>query len=239
MRKGLVFGLFALATLGLAGSAFAGLPCAAYTTCERVVDNSVHSCGEADLIWTPNGTADLIVITVTVMDCTQSPIDTCWVQLDYDTLLYDVDPGVTITPAMIICPGGPVFQQQTDANGVANFTITGGGAGAFIFDYTVTVLCADPDMVLTCTENSDTLCAKSFDYNGTGNINFFDTFTFLPQLNAGTGYASDFAMCNDANQVNFFDTFAFLPHLNAGDPCTGAPGFAGTAITIWNCDDQF
>ncbi len=46
-----------------------------------------------------------------------------------------------------------------------------------------------------------------------GNVNFFDTFRYLPQLSAGSGWSGDFTC--DGN-VNFFDTFQYLPALSGG-----------------------
>ena len=134
--------------------------------------------------------------------------------------------------------GTATVTQTTDANGVTNFSLVGGGSGAIVLDYTVTAECADPEVELCA--NSDTLCAKSVDYNGTGNVNFFDTFKYLPALNTGTGYSADMAACNTSNIVNFFDTFKYLPALNTGAACSGG-SFLLTLNDggLFQCDDVF
>ncbi len=237
MKKGMVIGLFALAMLGFTGSAFAGLPCAAYSNCE-LGTVALVGCSTTDIIWSPSNTtsAGYVVIRGTVKDCLDNPIDTCRVRLDLSASFdanNDVMPGVSGR----VC-GTSSRTTETDANGYFEFAVTGGGTGAFIFDWTITALCADPEVEICVS--SDTLCAKSYDYNGSGNINFFDTFKYLPQLIAGAGYSSDFAACNTSNMVNFFDTFKYLPRLIDGDPCVGG-SFLATSLEdqIYECDDIF
>lgn len=232
MKKGLLICMVAL--FGFAGSAFAGLPCAAYSSCDLTLDIS-EGCTTTDLVWTPAGTADVIVISVTVRDCLENPVDTCQVRLDMSGSI-DVHTSCGTNITGVICGSASSF-ATTDANGVAEFTVTGGGGGALFLDWTVTALCADPEVEL-CT-SSDTLCVKSHDVNGSGNINFFDTFKYLPALNAGISYCVDWGSCNTANTVNFFDTFKYLPHLNAADACPSG-FFALTVVDgVIECDDLF
>ena len=236
MKKGIVIGLFALAMLGFTGSAFAGLPCAAYSNCE-LATVITQGCTTTDIIWSPsNTTADYVVIRGTVKDCIDNPVDTCDVQLDLSAG-FDMNDDLVAGVSGRIC-GTSSSTTTTDANGYFEFTVTGGGSGAFIFDWTITALCADPSVEICAS--SDTLCAKSYDFNGSGNINFFDTFKYLPQLIAGVGYSSDFAACNTSNMVNFFDTFKYLPRLIAGDPCVGG-SFLATSLEglIYECDAIF
>jgi hypothetical protein len=232
MKKGLVFGVVAL--LGLAGSAFAGLPCAAYSVCDLTIQN-VTNCGTADLVWTPNELADYIVIRVTVRDCLENPVELCDVRLDMSGS-FDANADVTTGVNGRIC-GSATQTGQTDANGAVSFNLSGGGAGAVMLDWTVTAQCADPEVELCA--NSDTLCAKSYDFNGSGNINFFDTFKYLPELNSGIGYSSDFAQCSTSNIVNFFDTFKYLPRLNNGDACPSGFWSLTNVDGVVECDDIF
>lgn len=232
MKKGLVFGVVAL--LGLAGTASAGLPCAAYSVCGLTIQN-VTNCATTNLVWTPNQYADYIVIRVTVRDCLENPVELCDVRLDLSGSFdanNDISPGVNGR----IC-GTATRTAQTNANGAVAFNISGGGAGAIFLNWTVTAQCADPEVELCA--NTDTLCAKSYDFNGTGNINFFDTFKYLPQLNATTGYSSDFAQCSASNIVNFFDTFKYLPRLNNVDACPSGSFLLTYVDGVLECNDIF
>jgi hypothetical protein len=234
MKRGLVFGVMAL--LGLATTAMAGLPCAAYSSCALSVVNS-QGCNQCDMIWSPGATttADYMVINVTVRDCLENPVATCDVQLDLSGS-FDANGDLSGTINGKLC--GPATRTaQTDANGVASFEITGGGSGAVMLDWTVTALCADPTVEICA--NSDTLCAKSFDYDGTLGINFFDTFKYLAGLGAGSSYSSDFASCSGANAVNFFDTFRYLAHLGAPDACAGANTPLTLVDGVVDCDALF
>ncbi|MFH1278388.1 MAG: hypothetical protein ABIK65_08415 [Candidatus Eisenbacteria bacterium] len=235
MKKGLVLGVVAL--LGFAGTAFAGLPCAAYSACNLSIQNVV-GCGTADMVWTSSQLADYIVIRVTVRDCLENPVEACDVRLDlsgsFDSNV-DVDPTNAANFNGRIC-GTATRIAATNANGAVAFNISGGGAGAVFLNWTVTAQCADPEVPLCA--NSDTLCAKSYNYNGDTGINFFDTFKYLPALNAGVGYSSDFAQCSTANGINFFDTFRYLPRLNNGDSCV--EGFNLTKVNnVLECDTIF
>jgi hypothetical protein len=236
VRKGLVFGLIALGLTGFAGSALAGLPCAGYSHCGLDVIK-ISGCATTDLIWCPAGDKDLIRICVTVRDCLEAPVDSCIVRLDL--LNFKFDPGDHLGAGVFgrICGTGTYMGNTLNNNGVYCWTLTGGGAGTIMFDWSVTAECADPE-VLLCAE-SDTLCTKSFDFNGSGNVNFFDTFKYLPCLNSGVGYYCDFAQCNATNFVNFFDTFQYLPHLNGSHTCLPAVVVATNVELPWDCDDIY
>jgi len=201
MKKGLMIGL---ALFAFAGTALAGLPCAAYSTCTLTL-NTPTACSTCDLVWAPDGSMDTIVLAVTVLDCLENPVDACDVRLDMSG---EFDPNNDLGAGVNarIC-GTATVTQTTDANGVANFTIVGGGAGAIVLDYTVTAECADPEVELCA--NSDTLCVKSVDYNGTGNVNFFDTFKYLPALNTGAPCAggSFLLTLNDGGLFQCDDVF--------------------------------
>ncbi|MBN1826970.1 MAG: hypothetical protein JW958_11965 [Candidatus Eisenbacteria bacterium] len=233
MKKGLMIGL---ALFAFAGTALAGLPCAAYSTC-TVILNTPTACATTDLVWSPNGSMDTIVLAVTVLDCLENPVSSCDVRLEMSG---QFDPANELGASGnngAIC-GTQTVTQATDANGVTSFTLTGGGAGAMILDYTVTAECADPEVELCA--GSDTLCVKSVDFNGTGNVNFFDTFKYLPQLNSTTGYTGDMAACAATNVVNFFDTFKYLPALNSVAACpSGSWTLTLNDGGIYECDDIY
>ncbi|MFH1277377.1 MAG: hypothetical protein ABIK65_03245 [Candidatus Eisenbacteria bacterium] len=209
MKKTLAL-LAVVGCLAIAGSAFATLPCAANSSCAIEVQNG-NGCTTADLRWCPAGDMDHIIIRVTVRNCLDDPLEGCVVRLD----LSGQSDAMDGTSAMGVC-GTMSSTATSDANGAVAFDLTGGGCGRFVLDWTATAECADPEVELCA--NSTELCAKSPDFNGDLTINFFDTFKFLPALNAGTGYCADF---NCDNVVNFFDTFQFLPHLNHGGGCVG------------------
>ncbi len=230
MRKGLMFGLLALFAFGFATTAFAGLPCAAYSSTvmafQRVTGTGLP-CVTCNVVWSPAGTYEKIWIRVTVRDCLSAPVPSCNVRLD---LSGQFDPNNDMGSATSvngrIC-GTASRTATTDANGVVAFDLYGGGAAKFALNWVVTALCGDPSVQLS--NNYDTLCIKSMDFNGSGNVNFSDTFKFAPQVNAGTGYSSDFRGCGATNAVNFQDVFIYAPRVNAGDVC---PGGAGVSFTL-------
>lgn len=230
MKKVLMLGLVAVATLGLTSSAMAGLPCAAYSSASFSIGGT--ACADADAFFSYAGNKGTIDICVTVNDCLQSPVDTCDVRLDYG-LKYDAQDELVPGANGRVCGLGSAT-GATDANGVVCFELLLGGGGAGVVDWTVTAECASPEVFLAGA--SDTLCFRSTDFNGTGNVNFFDTFKYLPQLNAGVGYTGNM---NCIAPVNFFDTFQYLPDLNAGVACAGGSVLAadGTAA-IGDCSGK-
>lgn len=235
MKKGLVVTLVAIVSMAFAGFASAGLPCAAYSTCELGFSIN-QACGQTDISWSPNGAYDQIILYVTVNDCLQDPVASCQVRLDMSGSFdcsADVDGGANLT----FC-GAATQYATTDANGAASFTLTGGGAGALVLDWTVTAECASPE-VEVCA-NSDTICTKSVDFNGSGGINFLDTFKYLPKLAAGVGYSADLAACSAANAVNFLDTFKYLPALGGAWTCSGGQWtITHVGASLFECDDIF
>ncbi len=209
MRK-LSFLLVAAACMLVAGSAQATLPSPANSVCLFEIKGA--SCADADGIWSPGGTKDTLCIRVTVNNALGDPLDTCDVRLD-------VSATADAANGMFLCgsaAGALTLNATTNANGAAEFKLQGGGCGRLELQWSVTAECAAPEVVL-CSDTTS-VCMKSTDFNGNGGINFFDTFIYLPQLNAGTGYCGDLTC--DGN-VNFFDTFQYLPDLNAGASCAG------------------
>ena len=217
MKKGLTFALAAILVAGFAGLASAGLPCAAYSTCDLYPVQVIAPCTTTDVTWDPNGAAGHILITVTVNDCLDNPVDSCDVRLDISGE-FKGDVGITVAPGGFIC-GTASRTAQTGPNGAANFEITGGGGGSLVLNWTATAECASPEVELCSV--SDTLCVKSTDMAGNGIINFFDTFNYLPILGSGVGYHGDWAQCSAGNIINFFDTFVYLPALGTPYNCAG------------------
>ncbi len=213
MNKGLVLGILAIAAVGFAGMATAGLPCAAYSTCD-LAPVQIRACSTTDVIWDAVGAAGYIGIVVTVRDCLNNPVDACDVRLDMSGT-FDSNFG-TAGVSGVLCGTGSMT-GTTDANGAVSFDVYGGGCGVLVLDWTATALCATPEVEL-CNV-SDTLCVKSTDFNGDGLTHFLDTFRYLPMLNATTGYCGDFAGCSAGNGVNFLDTFAYLPALGGPYGC--------------------
>jgi hypothetical protein len=106
--------------------------------------------------------------------------------------------------------------------------------------WVVTALCADPAIELSA--NDDTLCIKSFDFNGSGIVNFLDTFQLVQEVAPGTGYSADFRACSAGNIVNFLDTFVYVPHLSGGHACPGSTSFLLTKVIdglLPDCDELF
>jgi hypothetical protein len=242
MRRSRVLGLIAMVVAGSIESASAGLPCAAYSSAvmelQRVSGTGLP-CGTCDVVWCPAGDYESVWIRVTVRDCLSSPVPSCAVRLD---LSGRFDPNNDLgSPTSVngrIC-GASSRMATTDSNGAASFDLWGGGAAKFALNWVLTALCADPEIELAARD--DTLCIKSFDLNGSGNVNFSDTFKFAPQLNTGAGYSSDFRDCSSANRVNFRDSFLFAVHQSHF-----CPGGAGQSFTLLrdtsigeDCDEDF
>jgi len=173
------------------------------------------ACNTTDLIWSPGGSEDVIVVRVTVMDGhLEEPLANCSLSLELDPA---IDPDHVIDGNGFLC-GDLTRYGVTDPNGVVAWELNGGGTGMIAFNWTVNLLCCDP---LHWVDGSDTLCVKSYDLTGDGKVNFFDTFRFIPMLANGYGWAGDYAQCTPMHTVNFFDTFEFLPPLQTGETCSG------------------
>jgi len=66
--------------------------------------------------------------------------------------------------------------------------------------------------------SGDVANVRSPDFTGDGVVNYFDTFHYLPMLNAATGYCGN--LDNDpSGVVNFFDTSIFLSALVVAATC--------------------
>lgn len=225
--KACLLSAIVLALECLAGSAAAGLPCAVYSTCELAPVQTIAPCSNTDVIWDPNGAAGHILITVTVKDCLDNPVDMCDVRLDISGE-FKAHADISVSAGGFLCGTAGRF-AQTNAAGAASFQVDGGGCGGLVLNWTATAGCASPEVELCSV--SDTLCVKSTDFAGDGIINFFDTFNFLPVIGSGFGYCGDLTQCSAGNVINFFDTFVYLPALGTPYGCTGISlGNSGTVI---------
>ncbi len=229
MRKTTALFVALAGCLAVASTSMATLPCAANSSCAIEVENQLP-CTNTDLRWCPQGDWDHIIIRVTVRNCLDNPLDSCDIRLDLSGI-GDPQDEIGSPDGISIC-GSSSLTQMSDANGAVEFTLTGGGSGRFVLDWIVTAECAVPEVEL-CS-NSDTLCAKSPDFTGNLIVNFWDTFEYLPQLQATVGWSGDFnsgvGTCD--NLVTFWDTFDYLPHLQAVHQCTG---FYLTPGTLGDC----
>ncbi len=238
------FVLLAFALFGSLATAWAGLPCAAYSSAgmELVrVSGTGIPCSTCDLVWAPSGNYERMWIRVTVRDCLSEPVPSCEVRLDLSGLF---DPNNDLlNPQNLngrIC-GTPSRTAVTGADGAVGFMISGGGAGRHALHWVVTALCADPAVELAA--HDDTLCIKSFDFNGTGSVNFQDTYYFAPAVYRGSGYSADFRHCSvSGNIINFADSFIYAPRVNGGDKCPGgaSESFLLTRVIdglLPDCDD--
>ncbi len=215
MRKLTV--LIALAgCLLMASSAMATLPSPANSTCVFSV-TSASPCADADAVWIHDGSKDQLAINVTVHNGLDAPLAGCAVRLDVSAT---ADPNASVASSISLCGstgGTATFYDTTDANGAAAFSLTGGGCGAVSLTWTVTAMCAVPEVQLCSATQA--LCVKSTDFTGDLTINFFDTFKYLPMLNAASGYCGDLN-CSGGD-VSFFDTFVYLPSLSSAASCVG------------------
>jgi len=184
------------------------------------MSGSGFPCGACDLIWCPFGDHEKMFIRLTVRDCLSLPVASCQVRLDLSGA-FDPNEDLPSSGNGRIC-GAASRTATTNANGAVQFPIYGGGAGRYAIRWEVTALCSDPEIELAIRD--DTLCIKSFDFDGSGAINFADTFRFAPMLVPGVGYSGDFRSCSDANIVNYMDTIIYAPHLSGSHACAGGAG---------------
>jgi len=171
-------------------------------------------CADADLIWSPKGMVDDLVVHVTVRNELGNPVAGCEVRLDIEAEGDPTGPSMFTSMCGPLSGGSVSFLDTCDANGVAAFDLQGGGCGRVALHWTVNALCAAPEMQIW--DQRDTLCVKSPDFNGDGMIQFLDTFRFLPMLTSGHGYCGDL---NCDGEITFLDVFRYLPHLHGGINC--------------------
>ncbi len=238
-----LLGMIGLLLTCLVGQASGGIPCAAYSASilefQRPTGPGLP-CGQCDLVWDPRGAGESenLLIRVTVRDCDGVPVPGSFARLDLSGSFLR-HPDITTATVGRIC-GTPSRSDTTDANGAARLRLRGGGSGRIALHWVVTISWPGDSFVLS--DNWDTLCVKSPDFNGSGNVNFLDTFIYVPSLVHGTGYSGDFKACSALNTVNFQDTMFYAPFLFDGSPCQGGPAsFVLTTVTSMgeSCDQLF
>ncbi|MBN1825067.1 MAG: hypothetical protein JW958_02295 [Candidatus Eisenbacteria bacterium] len=100
--------------------------------------------------------------------------------------------------------------DASDSEGRVFFdVIEAGGCGS------VTATATAGLLPLTATAVTE---VRSPDFNGDGTVNYYDTFQFIPQLQAGTGVCGDLDWSPDGT-VDFQDTMKYLPFLSGGASC--------------------
>ncbi len=211
----------AISSIGFTSPAEAGVPCAA-TSGRAMAIGGLHACNDADGVFSWQGNRSTIEICVTVRDCAMQPVEGSSVFLALD-VAGDLTDEFSGSAEMRINIDGDLT-GTTDAQGVSNWEVLVGGCGKVQIDWTAT---ADG---VELGNDTKTYCIKSYDMNGNGVVNFFDTFLCLPQYYAGTGWAANW---NCTQPVNFFDLFEFLPDLNAG--AQAAVSTAATPATLGEC----
>ncbi|MFH1276883.1 MAG: C25 family cysteine peptidase [Candidatus Eisenbacteria bacterium] len=165
-----------------------------------------------DLVLSPDGSGDsTMTIVVTLLDGAGLPL----AGVPGSAIQVTASGVSSLGKDIIFCGSGSgtaVFSGDapTDADGRCVIEVTNAGG------------CGTVD--LTCSVGSVTLAGgasaemKSPDFTGDGEVNFFDTFLFLPALNAGTGYCGNLNNSADG-VVNFFDTAKYLSFLAAAAQC--------------------
>ncbi|NNE08208.1 MAG: hypothetical protein HKN20_06560 [Gemmatimonadetes bacterium] len=159
---------------------------------------------------TPDGLADTMTVTVTVRDGSGAPIQ----GIAAGDISFSIAGASLSGGDMQFCSLGLnniviAGTDSTDSNGQSSVTLHNvGGCGTLAISATVSSTAIPADVILV----------RSADINGDGEVNFLDTFIYLPELNVGTGNCGNFD--NDpASDVNFFDTLLYLPHLSSGAKC--------------------
>ncbi len=192
----------ALVITGSVSEAEAGVPCAATSGREMKIGGT--ACSSADALFSWHGNRGTIDIYVTVRDCASQPVGGSDVQLGF-VVAGDPTDEFAASAEMRINVDSEL-NGTTDAAGVALFEVLVGGCGQVQIDWTATA-----DGVELGTD-SQSYCVRAFDMNGSGEVNFYDTFLCLPQYFTGVGWAADFSC---VAPINFFDLFHYLPDLNS------------------------
>ncbi len=159
----------------------------------------------------PAGDGDsVLTFTVTALDAAGSPI----AGIPAGDVVVDLT--VNSTPSQVLFCGQPAntgsFVSATPTDGAGQTTITvtnAGGCGSITAQATISG---------TVINNTAAFVFRSPDFTGDGKIDFFDTFQYLPELNAGTGNCGN--LDNDPSGfVIFTDTVKYLAHLAGAHMC--------------------
>ncbi len=187
------------------------LPATLHVTGGSVVDPDSSSVSITAGTTCPAGDADSIVIKVTILNGSGAPI----VGVPAGDVVVNLTGLSSLGQAWQVCgePAGSVTLVSTaasDSTGCVWLVVNEvGGCAALSASATVS------GTPLTAAGAGS---VRSVDFNGDGDVNFFDTFLYLPDLIAGTGN------CGNLNgdvtgDVNFFDTNIYLTHLVTGHQC--------------------
>jgi len=161
----------------------------------------------------PDGSADSsLAVTVTVRDGSGDPMAGIAAG---DVVLYAATTPSGPTAAMTLCVSGGetatlYSTAPTNASGEAFFTLDEvGGCGTITFT-------AEVEGV--AISGGDASLVRSPDFTGDGLVNFWDTFEYIPMLQATVGECGNLNWSEDGI-VDFWDTFAYLPFLSSVAAC--------------------
>lgn len=174
-------------------------------------DQSTVSAND-DAVFCPAGDlATALAITVTARDAGGLPL----AGIPAGDVTVDITGTSSLSGQMLFCGQAPnsgtfVSTTATNAGGETTIYVTlAGGCGSLDIQATISS---------TPITSPAYVSVKSVDFNGDGEINFFDVFEFLPELSAGSGTCGN--LDNDGSgQVIFTDTNIFLPHLGGHHMC--------------------
>lgn len=189
------------------------------STCTlSVVKNDACRASVGDtIVWCPDGDMSYFEVEATLLASSGTP---CPYTAVYISIYLKGEPSA-VGNNIFACgfsPGGTLDSLViTDANGKATVGFWGGGCGCLNIYYRGEL--AIPPIGLYFGIGQQDFCVKSPDFNGDGNINFFDIFQYLPCLGGTFCECADFT-CDGV--ITFFDTFQLLPHLGGAHSCSGS-----------------
>ena len=165
-----------------------------------------------DLFLNPDGSGDsTMTIVVTAKNGSGDPIP----DIPAGEVIVDLAGTSSLGESFLFCESGSDLLQlvstvPTDAGGQVTFTVTNvSGCGS------VDVTAAVQGVALI---GSDVANVRSSDITGDGVVNYFDTYYYIPMLNAATGDCGNFNGSVDG-VVNFLDTVKYLPALANSITC--------------------
>ncbi len=166
------------------------------------------------LVWCPDGDMSYFEISIEALDATGLPCTFTDIRVIVRMGGTPSVAGNRLFGCGFNAAGERFFSLTTDAFGMATAQFWGGGCGCLTVGYEAMAMTG----VVFCS-GVDNFCVKSPDFTGDGNVNFFDTFQYLPCLG---GSYNDCCDLNCDGTVSFFDTFQYLPHLTMAHSCLGS-----------------
>ena len=174
-------------------------------------DSSILSVND-DLMLAPDGNGDSVMtIVVTVRNEQNNPV----AGIPAGDIAVLAEGVSSLGRGFHFCAGDgetAVFYSTAPTDGSGETTILvreAGGCGVVTLSATVSGI----DLTAGAVAN-----VRSPDINGDGVVNYFDTFLYIPMLNAATGWCGNLNGSGDG-VVNFFDTAKYLPSLANGVHC--------------------